>query len=70
MHYLFYPEHHESSERTWMVADRLCLGLSASRSNRGDCIFFYMYQRCLRVQKVGNCAELINGPLCIFCGYA
>lgn len=30
MHYLFYPEHHESSEKTEMVAARLCLVPSAA----------------------------------------
>lgn len=49
----------------WIVADRLC-----QWQHGADCIFFYMYQGCLRVQKVGDYAKLINGPLCIFCDYA
>lgn len=53
-----------------MVADRLCLGLSASDGDRGDRVFFDIHQGRLRVQKDGSCAQLINGPLCIFCDCA
>lgn len=68
MHYLFYTEHHESSEKMWMVAPRPCLGPSAAL---GEIVFsFYMYQECLRVQRVRSCAKLINSHLCIFCDCA
>lgn len=67
-HYFFYPEHHESSEKMWMVAARLCLVPSAAL---GEILFsFQMYQECLKVQKVRSCAKLINSHLCIFCDYA